>query len=143
MYLIWARESDRTETSVLELGEDSIRIGRGTNCDIRISDSAKGVSRVHCVIQKEGQNWRLLDYSTNGTFVNGQPVQERLLKERDTIVVGPVNFILAKERPPSDKRSARGTASGLGADSQPYTAILRDAPDIRNPYRSGTRETKA
>jgi len=139
MYLIWESESDRPATSVLELGTEPIRIGRGTMCDIRINDSAKGVSRVHCVIQKEGEHWRLLDYSTNGTFVNGRQTQEQILNDGDQIIVGPVTIAFSAKPPRSDSRAA-SSRSPLGDDTRSYTAILRNTPPIRNPYQSGKRK---
>jgi pSer/pThr/pTyr-binding forkhead associated (FHA) protein len=140
MFLIWTRGSDVAETAVLELGTEPIRIGRGTKCDVRVSDSAKGVSRVHCVIEKERANWRLLDYSTNGTFVNGQRVQERLLKDGDKIIVGPVTITFASKRPHGNPRGTSRARSALGDDTRSYTAILRETPVIRNPYSTSTRE---
>lgn len=62
-------------------------IGRQEGCDISIASSQ--VSRVHAVIEPEGDGWAIEDRdSTNGTLVNRQPVSRQRLRDGDTIRVG-------------------------------------------------------
>ena len=50
---------------------EEVIIGRDETCDIRIR--AKTVSREHCTVEREGQDFVLRDLgSTGGTFLNGQ-----------------------------------------------------------------------
>lgn len=62
------------------------RIGRGTDCDIRIDDP--GASRRHCEIVV-GSPVIVRDLgSTNGTMLNGQKVNEAPMDDGATITIG-------------------------------------------------------
>jgi hypothetical protein len=62
-------------------------VGRGQESDFRLPDT--GVSRRHLEINWDGQNATLSDLgSTNGTTVNGNPVQTWQLSDGDVIRVG-------------------------------------------------------
>lgn len=62
------------------------RVGRGTDCDIRIEDP--GVSRHHADILI-GDHVVVRDLgSTNGTYVNGTLIAEQALRPGDVITVG-------------------------------------------------------
>jgi hypothetical protein len=62
-------------------------IGRGTTCDLALTDSA--VSRVHAEIVKETGFWYLHDLgSRNHTFHNGKQVEKAVLRKGDKVMVG-------------------------------------------------------
>ena len=62
-------------------------VGRGQDADFRLPDT--GVSRRHLEITWDGQSATLADIgSTNGTTVNGTPVQTWQLADGDVIRVG-------------------------------------------------------
>ncbi|MCI0336905.1 MAG: sigma 54-interacting transcriptional regulator [Acidobacteria bacterium] len=62
-------------------------IGREPSNSICIADPL--LSRRHCRLSKEGENFTLQDSgSANGTFVNGVPIKERVLIHRDLIKAG-------------------------------------------------------
>lgn len=62
-------------------------VGRGQEADFRLPDT--GVSRRHLEISWDGQNAMLADLgSTNGTTVNGTPVQTWQLAEGDVVRIG-------------------------------------------------------
>jgi pSer/pThr/pTyr-binding forkhead associated (FHA) protein len=62
-------------------------IGRGQNSHFRLPDT--GVSRRHVEINWNGQTATLSDLgSTNGTTVNGNPVQTWQLVDGDVIRIG-------------------------------------------------------
>jgi hypothetical protein len=70
-----------------QLVEGSNVIGRGQDSAFRLPDT--GVSRRHLEISWDGQNATLADLgSTNGTTVNGNPVQTWQLGDGDVIRVG-------------------------------------------------------
>jgi hypothetical protein len=62
-------------------------LGRGTDCDLRLVDP--GVSRHHAELRVENDQVVLVDLgSTNGTFVNGQPVRRVTLSDGMRIALG-------------------------------------------------------
>lgn len=66
-------------------------IGRIDTADLQI-DSTR-VSREHAVIIKEGDEYRVRDLgSTNGTFVNGQRIQECTLNDGDVLIIADSEF---------------------------------------------------
>ncbi len=70
-----------------ELTQGSHVIGRGQDSAFRLPDT--GVSRRHLEISWDGQTANLSDLgSTNGTTVNGNPVQSTPLNDGDVIRVG-------------------------------------------------------
>jgi EAL domain-containing protein (putative c-di-GMP-specific phosphodiesterase class I) len=66
-------------------------IGRNEGVDFRIDSNR--VSREHAMILKEGGNYRVKDLqSTNGTFVNGDRIQESVLCDGDMLMVANEEF---------------------------------------------------
>ncbi|PRY45919.1 FHA domain-containing protein [Umezawaea tangerina] len=87
----------RTLNATLHLDDGSNRtyplkqggnvVGRGQEADFRLPDT--GVSRRHLEITWDGQSAMLADLgSTNGTTVNGTPVQTWQLAEGDVVRIG-------------------------------------------------------
>jgi Nif-specific regulatory protein len=67
-------------------------IGRESSNQLPVSDAS--VSRRHCLIRKEGDAFKLNDLeSLNGSFINGVPVKERVLKHGDQIRIGDTQFL--------------------------------------------------
>jgi pSer/pThr/pTyr-binding forkhead associated (FHA) protein len=72
---------------LIPLGEAPVHIGRGLSADLRLDDMS--VSRRHAIILPGQSGVRLLDESSsNGTLVNGRPIQQAELHPGDTISVG-------------------------------------------------------
>jgi pSer/pThr/pTyr-binding forkhead associated (FHA) protein len=62
-------------------------IGRTSECDLCIPDER--ISRVHARVDWDGATWVVVDLgSTNGTWVNGELVEERRLEAGDTLEIG-------------------------------------------------------
>jgi pSer/pThr/pTyr-binding forkhead associated (FHA) protein len=70
---------------IQELTLDTIRIGRHPSNDVRFPADLTAVSRKHAEIVRDGNRFRLMDKSANGTFVNGKRVTEVFLKDGDVI----------------------------------------------------------
>lgn len=69
-----------------KLGEGDYIIGRRSDCQIFVPDMR--VSRQHARLRREKQGWCVEDLgSNNGTFVNGQRVQNVLLQNEDEIAI--------------------------------------------------------
>lgn len=77
-----------TTGAIYTVDEDQLVFGRGREAKARIQD--RNLSRLHARIYVEGQSWKIVDLgSTNGTFVNGEPVDApRELVEGDRIQMG-------------------------------------------------------
>jgi transcriptional regulator with GAF, ATPase, and Fis domain len=86
--------------SVFILPPEELWLGRDASNGLPISDPS--VSRRHCVIQQDGLDFRVRDLeSRNGTLVNGQPVQEQLLRHLDEIAIGDSVFLFLTEDDPA------------------------------------------
>lgn len=73
-------------------------IGRADENDIWIPHP--NVSRYHCVIEKRGSQYYIIDNnSKNGVIVNGKKVAEALLQPQDKIQIGNTTFVF---EPPFD-----------------------------------------
>src|SRR4030042_726601 len=66
----------------------SISIGRHPSCHLRFSSDLTQSSRQHAEIIREGNQFKLIDRSANGTFVNGKKVKEVFLKDGDVLMFG-------------------------------------------------------
>ncbi len=66
-----------------------LRVGRGDDCQIRITNGT--VSRHHCEIEAlDEDEWVIRDLgSTHGTLVRGEPIRERELEEGLEVQIGP------------------------------------------------------
>ena len=70
--------------------------------------SEESVSRKHCAIQADGDTYRVIDFdSSNGTFVNGIPVGNKVLQHGDRIRLGYSELVFMLEpdetmTPPSE-----------------------------------------
>lgn len=74
--------------TLVPLDISELTFGRDPTCDVRLDDD--GVSRRHArlVAQLDG-GWRLEDLgSTNGTTVNGERIERRVLAEGDRLLIG-------------------------------------------------------
>jgi pSer/pThr/pTyr-binding forkhead associated (FHA) protein len=72
---------------IIYLDEPVISIGRQLSNDIILNDPH--VSRNHCLIRSEGEQYVIEDLnSANGTYVNGERVTESSLEEESLIQVG-------------------------------------------------------
>ena len=98
--VMFRSDGDRRSFS---LTRDITVIGRREDCDLRIPLGE--VSRKHCRLVRDGDSLRLEDLgSSNGTYHNGQRVQEAILSPGDSIQVGPLVFVLQIDgHPPDDE----------------------------------------
>jgi signal transduction histidine kinase/pSer/pThr/pTyr-binding forkhead associated (FHA) protein len=70
-----------------ELNEQTVELGRGIQNAIRIRDTE--ASRIHARLAFHAGRYELVDlHSSNGTYVNGQPIRSRELADGDEIQVG-------------------------------------------------------
>jgi biotin carboxyl carrier protein len=70
------------------LGAGTVVIGRSSECDL-VLRTGSGVSRRHCKVQFLADRYVVIDLeSRNGTIVNGQSVERKVLEAGDRIEVG-------------------------------------------------------
>jgi diguanylate cyclase (GGDEF)-like protein len=71
----------------MQLGTAAFEIGRSSKTELFLDHES--ISRHHARITFDGTSYSVLDLnSTNGTFVNDEPVKEQRLKDGDQIRVG-------------------------------------------------------
>ena len=70
-------------------------LGRAHDADFIVD--APLVSRLHCRIEAGREVLRVIDLaSTNGTFVNGERIEQSELREGDRLRVGRVDFTVSR-----------------------------------------------
>src|SRR3989338_6210460 len=71
---------------LLALDKAVMTVGRSPDCDLWIEDSA--ISRKHFQVSIKGTRVEIEDLgSTNGTYVNGEPVKKALITDGDKIQI--------------------------------------------------------
>lgn len=106
------------------LDDAETTIGRAATCGVCLDDDK--VSRLHAVVQRTGTaGWRITDLdSTNGTFVNDQPVRaDRPLRDRDRIRVGDSELVF---RAPAHDETAAGRLTVVGEARTPPDVTRRE-----------------
>jgi hypothetical protein len=77
---------------LIPLHDPMVYVGRSFTAGLRLDDHS--VSRRHAILVRRGGRTRVLDdRSLNGTFVNGQRVEEAVLEDSDVVVLGPVVLV--------------------------------------------------
>jgi pSer/pThr/pTyr-binding forkhead associated (FHA) protein/Mg-chelatase subunit ChlD len=71
---------------------DEMVLGRGESCDVVVPHDS--ISREHVRIKKLKPGYVIFDLkSKNGTYINGKPIVENLLKDGMTVRIGEVEFV--------------------------------------------------
>ena len=82
----------RSDGAELPLNLDHMRIGRHPENHIVLND--KQASRMHALLTRQSGTYLLSDQQTsNGTFVNGQKIQNYTLKDGDRVKIGSSEFV--------------------------------------------------
>jgi pSer/pThr/pTyr-binding forkhead associated (FHA) protein len=81
-----------------ELGDKPVTVGRGISADVSVNDAT--LSRHHFVVQRSGEAYLLKDLqSQNGTWVDGRPAKDTLLRHHDCILAGRTIFLFSAKEP--------------------------------------------
>jgi hypothetical protein len=108
----WLRPKGTGVRSGFPLNKDHVVIGREVKCAIMLNDNS--VSRQHSSITRLAEGYLIRDLgSSNGTYVNGQRVQEYLLQDGDRVSIGDIEFWF--EAPGDDRADSASTARSAPA----------------------------
>ena len=118
------------------VARDLTVIGRGEDCDLRIPLGE--VSRKHARLAKDGDALHIEDLgSSNGSYVNGQRIQETTLNGGDVVSVGPLSFVVQLNGFPADDditppaaSPSRSWSAGPAGGSQPGSGGNHHGPSI-------------
>ncbi|MFM8979175.1 MAG: sigma 54-interacting transcriptional regulator [Planctomycetia bacterium] len=132
---------------VVALGPGPLVVGRGSGCGLRLDDPS--LSARHLALEPvAGGGWKAVDLdSKNGTFVNDQLVQQRLLEDGDRLRAGRVQAVVRLEAGPGEllaelegwvQRAGRrlgraGLEQGLGRLAQALGHGAAGAPGAPGP----------
>ena len=109
----------KSGSNILLEGSAEYPIGRGLDCHVVLTDPM--CSRVHAIVFQNKDGWFLRDSnSRNGTFVNGQKIDEARLLDGSKLKVGSAEFLFRQttNRPTDTIRNDGGVTQ----------TIIRDAP---------------
>ena len=116
---------------IQEFSDNEISIGRHPSCQVRFPKDLAIISRNHARIIREGNRFKLVDQSTNGTYLNGSKITEAILKDGDILLFaegGPKVSFLTKlgespsaQVPPSKIPPTRPTSPPPSQPSKPAT----------------------
>lgn len=115
----------------VELTGDLFVVGSDAACGLVIADAA--VSPVHCEFRRGANGWRVVDLeSREGTSVNGEFVNQRVLTDGDVIqigsVQGKVSGLQAASAAPAARPAAAPAAAPRAAAPAPRAAASRRDP---------------
>ncbi len=99
-------------------------IGRRRDCDLQIPLTR--VSKRHCQLNRDQGVLKVRDLgSRNGTYLNGERIDEAVVQPGDYIGVGPITFVLQIDGQPETIAQP-----GLLAPEQPLqNTPIKDTPD--------------
>lgn len=135
---------------IQEISDPEIVIGRRSSCQVQFPKDLAIISRRHATIIREGNRFRLIDESANGTFLNGKGVSEAHLKDGDVIMFakdGPkLSFLTKMDQTVASNKPVREidhrTSTPGGVFSPPASPMISDShsPESAEPT---PRKTKA
>jgi pSer/pThr/pTyr-binding forkhead associated (FHA) protein len=99
-----------------ELNVDRTTIGRVEDNTFQIADPS--VSSHHCEVHLRGEEILIRDLnSTNGSFINGEKIAEKILKPGETLRLGQVELKLEAEGAPASAPAAASAPAKKPVDA--------------------------
>lgn len=130
----------RSLVQVFELQEPEVTIGRDVGQHIRIDNDA--VSRHHALLLYSGGAWTVQDLATsNGTQLNGRPVDFAPLKPGDSIQIGKHTLLFEPSK--EQLRLLEPARPVLGVTPRPASTVFMDPGDMANVMRRVEEERAA
>ena len=101
-------------------------IGRKKECDIRVP--VPSVSREHCELRVEGGRLIAKDLgSSNGTYINGERIQEMEVTAGQILGIGPAVFVIRIDGKPVEIDAKQAAVKGAA----PTPVAAARAPSVR------------
>jgi len=118
-----------------EIGEHPLIIGRDPQCDLFFAD--KKLSRRHARFERYGKEFRLVDLgSRNGSWVNDERVEIRLVTAGDSMRLGSLLISLfAESEPEPEEDSTVYLAAEAAASDESGTVML--SPEVLSAAAAG------
>lgn len=111
-------------------GYEQVSIGRGPDNDVVIDHVS--ISGSHAVIYNLGGTFQVNDLgSTNGTFLNGEPISEGVLTHGSRVMFGSVESVFVDEAAEAEGDpafAATGSGSGYASGHQAHLAESSSKP---------------
>lgn len=116
-------------------------LGRREDCQIRIP--LANVSRQHCEIAKDPEGVVIRDLgSANGTYINGQRVQEHRVKPGDVLSLGSVVFVFRIDGEPETIDASAIVRNGAQKPaSDPTPSAVASREDELRPFTSDSDDS--
>jgi len=117
---------------------DRTELGRSDRADIQIDEV--GASRHHAAISRTVMGYTLEDLqSSNGTLVNGQPVQSQPLTDGDEIRIGDLVLLFqdAETEIPSDPEGEITVVQGSEVTTNLVTSVGASMEALEGPFGEG------
>jgi serine/threonine protein kinase len=109
----------------------ALQLGRGDQADIALTDLY--TSRLHCRVLLRANQLVVTDLgSAGGTYVNGEPVTERMIRAGEDVQIGETHFNL-RLASPGNRDQATITppmAEPVGPDEEPPPTEVPRAPNV-------------
>lgn len=117
-----ANGSAAAPVAPLRIDHGPALIGRAGDCQLVLPDPASVISSRHCRIDRTASGWAVQDTSTNGTWLNGQPLTAaQHLRNGDVLRIGGYDIAVQVAAPGS------GTAATPGGED-PWRRTATNAP---------------
>ena len=98
-------------------------LGRGEQCDILLRDL--NVSRKHAILWVENSSYHIRDNrSKNGTYVNGNKIEKKVLKDGDSISIGE-SILIFRVGPSSTNKSRLTKTAGISRKTNDFHMAVR------------------
>ena len=131
---------------IQEFSDYEVSIGRHPSCHVQFPKDFAIISREHARIVREGNRFKLIDQSTNGTYLNGTKITEAILKDGDILLFadgGPkVSFLTKLGESPSDSPPAAETQA-IQATPPPRSQPQKPSMSVSRPPQVPQPELRA
>jgi type VI secretion system FHA domain protein len=104
---------DNGSPASLVLDRRGAKIGRAATCDWALPDPTRFISSNHCEVRCAGDQYELIDISTNGTFLKGQEARlagPHLIGQGDVFIIGRFEIVAALDESSAAAAAARNAA---------------------------------